>query len=313
MIRTILIFVILVLSSENGDGHEHGHRRHPAPRKHQVTEAKPLVLIPADHALPNQPKVQFTRKGNSLKVEANGIPKHPVGFFPNRSNPNRIAEQTLSFTLTQRQEPAPKPIPLHNSSSFGPPNQPFGIANNGVLFDPGTAEFYLGDRRADWNYEAIGGAVPLGLDENHGHVQPNGSYHYHGLPIGLLDQLGVQEGAHSPLIGWAMDGHPIFALYGYKDAKEPKSDVKKLRSSYRLISGKRKGSPENPGGAHDGAFARDYEYVAGWGDLDQCNGRYTVTKDFPDGTYAYFLTEDWPVIPRCFGSEPAKLKGNSVW
>ncbi|MDC0369307.1 YHYH protein [Opitutales bacterium] len=47
--------------------------------------------------------------------------------------------------------------------------------------------------------------------------------------------------------------------------------------------------------------------------MDDCNGRYTVTKDFPDGTYPYFLTEDWPVIPRCFGSEPAKLKGNSVW
>ena len=310
MIRTILFFVALVLSSENGDAHEHGHRRPPTPRKHQATEAKPLVLIPTNHALANEPRVQFTREGNKLKVEANGIPKHRVGTFPNRYNPNRIDEQSLSITLTLSQEPATEPIPLHNSSSFGPPNQPFGIANNGVLLDPGTAEFYLGDRRADWNYEALGGAVPLGLDENHGHVQPNGSYHYHGLPKGLLNQLGVQEGSHSPLIGWAMDGHPIFALYGYKDPKEPKSGVKKLRSSYRLIPGKRDESSGNPRGAHDGAFARDYEYVPGLGDLDECNGRYTMTKDFPDGTYAYFLTEDWPVIPRYFKSEPVKLRGS---
>jgi hypothetical protein len=308
MIDFILTFTVLSLSWTIGFGHEHGHRRPPTPRKHQATEAKPLVLIPANHALPNEPMVQFTREGNKLKVEANGIPKHRVGTFPNRHNPNRIEVQSLSLTLTLGQGPATKPIPLHNSSSFGPPNQPFGIANNGVLFDPGTAEFYLGDRRADWNYEALGGAVPLGLDENHGHVQPNGSYHYHGLPEGLLSHLGVQEGSHSPLIGWAMDGHPIFALYGYKDPKEPKSGVKKLRSSYRLISGKRDDSSGYPRGAHDGAFARDYEYVPGLGDLDACNGRYTITKDFPDGAYAYFLTENWPVIPRYFKSEPVKLR-----
>ena len=310
MIRFFMTFTVLSLSWTIGFGHEHGHRRPPTPRKHLATEAKPLVLIPANHSLPNELRVQFTREGNKLKVEANGIPKHRVGTFPNLHNPNRIEEQSLSLALTLGQGPATKPIPLHNSSSFGPPNQPFGIANNGVLFDPGTAEFYLGDRRADWNYEALGGAVPLGLDENHGHVQPNGSYHYHGLPKGLLNQLGVQEDSHSPLIGWAMDGHPIYSLYGYKDPKEPKSGVKKLRSSYRLISGKRDESSGNPRGAHDGAFARDYEYVPGLGDLDECNGRYTMTKDFPDGAYAYFLTEDWPVIPRYFKSEPVKLRGS---
>jgi len=49
--------------------------------------------------------------------------------------------------------------------------------------------------------------------------------------------------------------------------------------------------------------------VKGSGDLDICNGRFTITKDFPNGTYAYFLTEDWPVIPRYFKAEPLKLRG----
>ena len=71
---------------------------------------------------------------------------------------------------------------------------PFGVGINGVLFEPGTAEFWMGDRHADWNYEALGGAVGLGLDSNHAHVQPGGIYHYHGLPIGLLEELNFPAG-----------------------------------------------------------------------------------------------------------------------
>jgi hypothetical protein len=164
----------------------------------------------------------------------------------------------------------------------------------------------MGDRRADWNYEALGGSVLLGLDANHGHVQPNGSYHYHGLPTGLLKKLGVNANEHSPLVGYAMDGYPVYALYGYKNPKDPKSGIKKMSSSFRLKKGDR---PNPPGGKYDGAFSKDYEYVKGLGDLDMCNGRFTVTDEFPKGTYAYFLTEDWPVIPRYFKAEPLKLRG----
>ncbi|MEC7274445.1 MAG: YHYH protein [Verrucomicrobiota bacterium] len=39
-------------------------------------------------------------------------------------------------------------------------------------------------------------------------------------------------------------------------------------------------------------------------------GRFTVTKEYPEGTYAYFLTEQWPVIPRYFRAKPLKLRGD---
>jgi hypothetical protein len=42
--------------------------------------------------------------------------------------------------------------------------------------------------------------------------------------------------------------------------------------------------------------------------LDECNGRFTVTPEFPNGTYAYFLTRDWPVIPRAFRGKPTDIK-----
>ncbi|HCY57476.1 MAG TPA: hypothetical protein DHU78_01300 [Opitutae bacterium] len=249
---------------------------------------------------------KFKESNKEIKVEANGIPKHKVGQFPSRHNPNSVEEQAHDFSIPTNQKPARQPISLHNESGRGPPNTPFGIAVNGVLFDPGTAEFYMGDRDADWNYEALGGSILLGLDANHGHVQPSGSYHYHGLPTGLLKKLGVNPKEHSPLIGYAMDGFPVYALYGYKDPKDMTSKIKKMFSSFRLKQGER---PNPPGGKYDGAFSKDYEYVKGLGDLDICNGRFTVTDEFPKGTYAYFLTEDWPVIPRYFKAEPLRLRG----
>ncbi|MFN7138259.1 MAG: YHYH protein [Limisphaerales bacterium] len=77
--------------------------------------------------------------------------------------------------------------------------------------------------------------------------------------------------------------------------------LKNLKSSYQL---KRSERPNGPGGKHDGTFVQDYEYVAGSGDLDECNGRFGVTPEFPEGTYYYVLTEDFPFIPRKFKGTP---------
>ena len=291
------------LSAQSGPSGPHNMRKHVSTK---VSDWEP---ISATESLNFIPKVSFRRGENEMQVQANAIPLHKVGRFPNRRNPHTIREQKLSFTLPLSPIPLEKPIPLHNESGRGAPNTPFGRAANGALFDPGTAEFFLGDRGGDWNYEALSGSVILGLDTHHGHVQPNGSYHYHGLPIGLLEKLKVRAGEHSPLIGFAMDGYPIYALYGYRDAKNSKSAIVKLRSSWQVKGGKRPVTGKNPGGNYDGTFSRDYEYRKGSGDLDECNGRFTVTKEYPGGTYAYFLTERWPVIPRYFRAEPLKLRG----
>ena len=306
--RSISIVFLVIIFSLNQFllAQERRPRNRPPIRKHTITESGELKLIPANEKLPFKQHKNFKISKSDIEIESNAIPEHKVGAFPSTRNPNNISEQAFKFSLPLNPKPAKEPIPLHNDTGRGPPNTPFGIALNGVLFDPGTAEFYMGDRRADWNYEALSGSVLLGLDENHGHVQPNGSYHYHGLPTGFLKKLGVQPQRHSPLIGYAMDGFPIYALYGYKDPKDPKSGIKKLTSSFHLKEGER---PNPPGGKYDGTFSKDYEYIVGSGDLDKCNGRFTITKDFPNGTYAYFLTDNWPVIPRYFRAKPLKLRG----
>ena len=41
-----------------------------------------------------------------------------------------------------------------------------------------------------------------------------------------------------------------------------------------------------------GYYTEDYQYLAGSGDLNQFNMRFTVTPDYPQGTWAYFTTLD---------------------
>ena len=77
-----------------------------------------------------------------------------------------------------------------------------------------------------------------------------------------------------------------------------------MKSSWRLKAGNR--PDDGPGGRYDGTFSADYEYVEDLGDLDECNGRFGVTPEYPDGTYYYVITEDFPVIPRCFKGRPDK-------
>lgn len=286
-----------------------GFRGGPPMRQHTATRAQPLQLERATRKPPGRSQSTISERGASREVRANALPNHLVGPFPNRGNPHAIAEQNYAFTLPARPQVQPQITWLHHSAAMqGAPNQPFGIALNGVLFDPGTAEFWNGDRALGWNYEALGGAVALGLDEHHAHVQPNGAYHYHGLPKPVLDQLALAPNQHSPLVGWAADGFPIYALRGHANPDDASSPIKTLRSSYALKTGRRPEPPAGPGGVHDGAFVQDYEFVEGHGDLDECNGRHGVTPEFPKGTYAYFLTAEWPVIPRGFRGQPVHLR-----
>ena len=271
----------------------------PPARRHTVTKStgKP-ELVEDSKKSPGQNKVSIEVKGDVRIIRSNGIPAHATGAFPNRGNPNRIAPQNYSFRVPAKPTVANRVTPLQM--------QDFGIAINGVPFDPGAAEFYLGNRQSGWQYEALSGAVPLGIDQSYAHVQPTGAYHYHGLPTHLLESLKLDKSKHSPIVGWAADGFPIYALYGHSDPKDQSSAIKPLVSSFRLKSGTRPSGRSEPGGKYDGTFVADYEFVRELGDLDECNGRFGITPEYPDGTYAYFLSKEWPVIPRAYRGVPSR-------
>jgi hypothetical protein len=263
---------------------------------HSATQRnKGVTLVPSDQPAPGESQVSITVEGDRRVIVANGLPDHATGRFPNRDNPNAIRAQRYRFTVPLHPQPAAQPVPLVR--------QPFGIAVNGVLFDPGTAEYWQDDRTSGWHYDALGGAFSLGLDADHAHVQPNGAYHYHGIPTALLARLSGGE-RRLTLVGWAADGFPIYAQWGHRDPADATSEVVALKSSYRLKKGARPTVNGQPGGTYDGVFEEDFEYVAGSGDLDACGGRVGVTPEFPQGTYHYVLTSDFPFIPRAFRGQP---------
>ena len=112
---------------------------------------------------------------------------------------------------------------------------------------------------------------------------------------------------HSPILGWAYDGHPIYGPYGFEDPenKNPFNSYVQLASSYRIKSSR----SSLVAGLTDslGTFIEDYEYVEGLGDLDEYNGRFCVTPEYPNGTYAYFCSIDGvtgrPKFPYFVGPE----------
>ncbi|MDF1826135.1 MAG: YHYH protein [Verrucomicrobiales bacterium] len=277
-------------------------------RQHTATEAAPLDLVPATEEPPARTEVEIRKRGRKRSIESNGMPNHLIGEFPNPGNPNVVAEQDFDIEIPSRPEVAEEVTWLQGNLAKRE-FKVFGITLDGVFFEPGAGEFWMGRPSGEWNYEALGGAVPLGLDTNYAHVQPGGKYHYHGMPTGLMKRLGYEKGDHSPLIGWAADGFPIYAVYGYEDAENAGSGVVEMKTSFRLKEGSRPGGDDAPGGEYDGAFFADYEYVPGLGTLDECNGRFCVTPEFPDGTYAYFLTTEWPVVPRALRGTPSQMRG----
>ena len=249
-----------------------------------------LFLLVSVQAVTNETKIYS--KGESRYIKTNSWPISR-GQFPNRNNPNTIKEikKTYQVPLSPTESSSKNTVELHTA---------FGVALNGILFDPMAAEFWQGDR--SWQYEAMSSYVSLGLDKNKAHVQPNGTYHYHGMPVGLIKRLKAKQKKRDMLlIGYAADGFPIYAPWGYKDPMNRKSKMIKMKPSYTLKKGQRS---TGPGGKYDGRFIKDYSYKKGLGTLDKMNGRFGVTPEYPKGIYHYFITYKFPFIPRYFKGTP---------
>ena len=252
-------------------------------------------------------------------LSGNGIPNHEVGTFPNPDNPNTISEQNVNANFTL----CPKII-SESGQPVGGQAGTIAYAINSVKFDPGTAgrcndegECSLAQGQGNWNIEALGHETfDFGDDMNHAHVQPSGAYHYHGMPELLIDFLGDNQGM--TLVGWASDGFPVYARYGYSEPNDSTSGLISLQPSWKLkeypdedrpdtltalIGGPGQGTtyPNTP--IPMGAFTQDFEYEEGYGDLDECNGRIGVTPEFPNGIYYYMVTDEFPFFTRCLKGE----------
>ncbi|MCH6258555.1 YHYH protein [Puniceicoccaceae bacterium K14] len=180
------------------------------------------------------------------------------------------------------------------------------------------------------------------FDSGNAHQPQSGEYHYHANPTALRVQLGdnmvydevtdtysedTSDLTHSPILGYAFDGFPVYGPYGYSNALDSSSNVARIRSGFQVSDGSngtvnmntdgRKVLPDWAADFHEtdavlsedlygpdvddqyplGWYIEDHAYLGDLGftqgvdfDLDIYNGRFCVTPEYPEGVYAYFST-----------------------
>lgn len=206
-----------------------------------------------------------------------------------------------------------------------------GIAANGVVFfNPSAGNGGNPPVGFNWNAHFEGSPVDFGDDSCGGHPEQTGQYHYHDTHFldcwkanaamaNYNDYYGGSQfngdnlrhpDGHSKLVGFAFDGFPIYGPYGYEDPWEATQNTRPMLSQYRTRNIEVDGRPDygnTPQNPPAGSLMQDWEYIEGLGDLDYHNGRFCVTPEFPNGTYAYFLSTqesdvDDPAFPYMIGS-----------
>ena len=292
-----------------------------------------------DNTLANVLSVKYSTA--NVYIATNCIPAYITGPFLD-GNPSLATSQNAIFKL-----------PLNPIKNTGNPVNTtggnIGLFINGVaLFDyrdgvswksstgalAGGPFGGMGDNV--WNRDAVV-AERIGFDCAKGHPAM-GNYHHHQNPsafsldlsvISTVCNLYVADGlylidsnVHSPLIGFAYDGFPIYGAYGYKNL-DGTGGIVRMKSSYqyRNISTRTQyanGTTVTAGPPVSttyplGYFREDYEFAVNTNTdyLDEHNGRFCITPEYPNGTYCYFATVDqhwnsaypYAVGPTFYGSK----------
>jgi hypothetical protein len=129
--------------------------------------------------------------------------------------------------------------------------------------------------------------APRKLRETVFATDQNGNTLYGERDLKKVNSIEVQSTRHSPILGFAYDGHPIYGPYAF--SKISGGAITQMRSGYSIdLKDNRPPTSIFP----EGFFVEDYTHneVSDDSVLDENNGRFCVTPEFPKGTYAYFTT-----------------------
>ena len=229
--------------------------------------------------------LEYEYNETHIIIQANGLPAHDLESGPGCCTSAQDHVWTIPLEPTNNSEC--KPSISSDGCEMAPQRGSVAFAVNGVpIFGPEDGPGGDAVAGQEGEYEEDRQHIWLGLC--HGHSGPGGEYHYHAdancvhwhpdeeqswRDYSLESSRTINE--HSGIVGFAFDGYPIYGFVGWGEAGE----VSEMTSSYRLKEGET---------GYNGI--EDYEYVAGLGDLDSCNGQYGATPDFPDGIYHYHST-----------------------
>ena len=183
-----------------------------------------------------------------------------------------------------------------------------GVHTNGVPFVaiPNKQQLLTQNTgKEGWirNHMYGGMSTALGVDSYNGLIDDNSQYAYVGVPTSTYTESST---THSPLIGYALDGFPIYGKYGYTNS-DGSGGVTEMTSSYKLITSHLRPHVLHDGGGapHNGYYRNDFVYEKGHGYLDEHNGRYAATPEYPEGIYHYHVTDSFPYMMNGFTGAPS--------
>jgi hypothetical protein len=161
-------------------------------------------LVKEDKFEPDNVTISFTK--THLVMHTKCLPNHPTAVFPDITdsldgNPNYIQEKDVTFSIPLQPKENPQHVAMKDGTNANGalPRGPIGVAVNGIVF---------------FNPFDQGGVEAIGrLDRCCGHPSPNAMYHYHKYPVCVKSPWADDGAAHSPLIGFAFDGYPIYGPY----------------------------------------------------------------------------------------------------
>jgi len=237
-----------------------------------------------------QASLQISVDNGECVFNGNAIPNHDFNDGA-QSFPHEVTSQSQIYRIDATPKVAVAPTALSLTYDNA-------LFLNGVKLDLlAAACFGVGNERTGcnnenqpWRFDPMHPDNEFRIDSHNAHSQSNGAYHYHGNPMALFLQDSAVE---SPLIGFAADGFPIYGSW-----INDNGTIRKVQSSYRLMSGQRPIESGSPGGSYDGRFRDDYEFAENHGDLDRCNGMWL------DGEYGYYVTDSFPHVMACFSGTP---------
>ena len=272
-----------------------------------------------DADLVNVQLVQYD--ANNVYITTTGLPSYVTGPFLD-GNPSIATNQNAIFKM-----------PLNPVKNSGNPTSTSGgnigqFINGVALFDyrdgvawnnntmalcggPGNSPCPGGPMATQaWNRDAIV-AERGGFDCAKAHPAM-GNYHHHqnpsafNLDLAVISNIcnlynadglyAIDSTVHSPLLGFAYDGFPIYGAYAYKNI-DGTGEIVRMKSSYALNTGSTRALGPNVSTTYPlGYFREDYHYTTTTPNtpdfLDEHNGRFCVTPEYPKGIYCYFCTVD---------------------
>jgi hypothetical protein len=182
----------------------------------------------AAHAVsvtPWDPNVTITIGSTSWKFSSNGIPdqymqaKYPVpktGVNIKTATISAANSELATNPATPQTQDYTIPLkPVWTTTTTTTPAGTVGVTIGGaMLFNPYEASHTVAN---DNNFE-LGGYSFIDACGGHSTPAPMDMYHYHGIPTCLADSVN-KPGHFSKILGWALDGYPIYGPDGTNGVK----------------------------------------------------------------------------------------------